>query len=293
VIDLLADPWSDAFMRRALLEVALLGLAGGALGCWVVLNRLSYTSESLAHGLLPGLVAAALAGVPLALGGAAGLLLAAAAIALVGRIEALGRDTAVAVVVTTLLGLGGLLALAPATPAGLSALLFGDPLAVSDGDLALAAGLAVAVGAALAVLHPRLVAVGFDRASAPGLGIRALPVELALLALIALALTVAVQGLGNLLVIAVLVAPAVAARRLTRRLPAMLAASAAIAAIAGVAGLYVSYHAEVAAGAAIAGCLLLAAGLAYALPPAARAARFRSARGSTPRRAAAGGTSAR
>lgn len=267
MIDFLTDPWSDVFMQRALAEIALLGLAGGALGCWVVLSNLSYTAESLAHGLLPGLVGAALAGVPLVLGGAAGLLLAAGAIALVGRIDALGRDTAVAVVVTTLLGLGGLLALSPDTPVGLSGLLFGDPLAVTDGDLALALGLVALVATALALLHPRLTLVGFDRGAARGLGVRALPVELALLALIAVTLTVAVQGLGNLLVVAVLIAPAVAARRLTRRLPAMMAVSAGIAAVAGAAGLMLSYHAGIAAGAAIAGALLAAAATAQVLGP--------------------------
>ena len=276
MIDFLADPWAEEFMRRALLEVALLGLVGGALGCWVVLWNLSYTAESLAHGLLPGLVAAALAGIPLVLGGAAGLLLAAGAIALVGRIEALGRDTAVAVVVTALLGLGSLLALSPDTPVGLSGVLFGDPLAVSDGDLALAAGLVAVVAGGLLLLHPRLTVIGFDRGAARGLGIRALPVELALLALIAITLTVAVQGLGNLLVVAVLIAPAVAARRLTRRLPAMMAASAAIAAVAGAAGLMLSYHAGVAAGAAIAVALLAAAAAAQAIGPAWRLAGKRS-----------------
>lgn len=293
MIDLLADPWADPFMRRALAEVALLGLAGGALGCWVVLARLSFTTEGLAHGLLPGLVLASLTGLPLALGGLAGLLAAAAAIAAVGRMEVLGRDTAVAVVVTGLLGLGGVLALAPSTPAGLGDLMFGDPLTVSDTDLALGAGAAALVVAALVVLHPRLTAVVFDPAAARALGLRAAPVELALLGLVAVTLTVAVQGLGNLLVIALLVAPAVAARSVTRRLPAMMAASAGLAVTAGTAGLYLSYHADVAAGAAIALCLLVTAALAAAWRATAQAARPGTARGSTRRRAAAGGRSAR
>ena len=73
----LTDPWADPVGRRALLEVALLGVTGGALGCWIVFYNLSYSAESLAHALLPGLVVAALTGMPLLLGGAAGLLVAA------------------------------------------------------------------------------------------------------------------------------------------------------------------------------------------------------------------------
>jgi ABC-type Mn2+/Zn2+ transport system permease subunit len=254
----LADPWSQAIMRRAFAEVVLLGLAGGALGCWVVFYNLSYSAESLAHALLPGLVIAALAGLPLLLGGAAGLLLAAAAVALAGAVPTIGRDTAVAVVVTALFGLGALLALSPQTPAGLQGLLFGDPLGVSNTDLALACALVVVVVGALAALHGRLLVVGFDRVNARALGVSALRVDVALLILLALALLVAVQGLGNLLVIAVLVAPASAARRVARRMPAMLAISAAIAVAAGCGGLYLSYYAHTAAGASIAGMLLAA-----------------------------------
>jgi ABC-type Mn2+/Zn2+ transport system permease subunit len=77
---------------------------------------------------------------------------------------------------------------------------------------------------------------------------------------------VAVQGLGNLLVVALLVAPATAARRVTRRLPPMLAASGGIAVVAATVGLYVSYYADVAAGAAIALSLLAAVGLMALIP---------------------------
>jgi ABC-type Mn2+/Zn2+ transport system permease subunit len=256
VLHTLTDPWADPVGRRALLEVALLGVTGGALGCWIVFYNLSYSAESLAHALLPGLVLAALTGIPLLLGGAAGLLVAAIAIAAAGQVPAIGRDTAVAVAVTTLFGAGVLMGLAPSSPPGLQSLLFGDVLGVSNADLGLAAGLAVLVVAALALLHSRLLAVGFDRLSAPGVGVRPLVVDLALLTLVALALLVAVQGLGNLLVVAVFVAPACAARLVARRMGPMMAVSAAVAVVAGIAGLYLSYYAGTAAGASIAAMLV-------------------------------------
>lgn len=252
----LTDPWADPVGRRALLEVALLGVTGGALGCWIVFYNLSYGAESLAHALLPGLVLAALTGLPLLVGGAAGLIVAALAIAAAGQVPAIGRDTGVAVVVTTLFGAGALLALSPSSPPGLRGLLFGDVLGVSDTDLALAGGLAALVVVALRVLHGRLLAVGFDRLSAAGLGVRPLVVDGALLVLVALALLVAVQGLGNLLVVAVLVAPASAARLVARRMAPMMATSALVAVLAGIGGLYLSYYAGTAAGASIAAMLV-------------------------------------
>lgn len=264
LLDWLADPWREALTRRALLEVVLLGAAGGALGCWLLFFNLAYSAESLAHALLPGLVGAALLGLPLLLGGAAGLLVAAVAVAVAGRIDGLDRDTAVAIVVTGLFGLGVLLALSPDTPAGLQGLLFGDVLGVSDGDLALAAGLVVVVSGALWLAHDRLLVVGFDRLSAPGLGVRPLAVDVTLLVLLAGALLVAVQGLGNLLVVAVLMAPASAARLVARRMVWMMLASAAIAVVAGAGGLYLSYYAGTAAGASVAG-MLVAAYVAIAL----------------------------
>lgn len=254
----LGDPWSEPIMRRAFLEIVLLGVAGGALGCWVVFYELSYGAESLAHAMLPGLVVAALTGLPLLLGGAVGIGVAALGVALAGRTPTIGRDTAIAVVVTALFGLGALLALSPDTPAGLQALLFGDVLGVSTTDLALGGALVLGVLAALWVLHGRLLLVAFDRVNARALGVRPLPVDVALLVLLAAAIVVAVQGLGSLLVIAVLIAPAAAARAVTRRMRTMLAAAVAVALVAGVGGLYLSYYADVAAGASVAGMLVAA-----------------------------------
>src|SRR6476661_2377581 len=132
-------------MQRAIAEMTLLGLAGGALGCWVVLYEFSYAAESLAHSIFPGLVIAAVAGIPLLLGAAPAILVAALAIAIVARLPGVGRDVGVAVVVTTMFGLGVLLALSPDSPAGVEALLFGDILGPSDVDLASAATLVAVV----------------------------------------------------------------------------------------------------------------------------------------------------
>ena len=258
MIDWLTDPWSQEVLRRAFLEVVLLGAAGGAIGCWVVLYGLSYGAESLAHGLFPGLVVASLIGAPLLLGGAVGIALAALAVAVIGRLPGLDRDVGVAVVVTTLFGVGVLLALSPETPRAIQGLLFGDILGLTNGDLWLAAALVAVSGAALWVLHGRLLAVGFDRDGALALGVRPWPVDVALLLLIAASIVVAVQGLGNLLVVALLVAPAAAARLVAHRAAPMMGASVAIAIVSGCSGLYVSYHAGTAAGASVAGMLVIA-----------------------------------
>jgi len=267
----LADPWTQGFVQRAFLELALLGIVGSALGCWVLFYELSYGAESLAHSLFPGLVLAALAGIPLVLGAAGGVLVAAVAIAVFGRTPEIGRDTAIAVVITTLFGLGVLLALAPASPPGLNELLFGDLLGVSGTDLAIAAGLSVIVLTSLVLLHRQLLAVGFDRANAAAFGARPVLVDLALLGLLAAAIVIGVQGLGNLLVLAVLVGPAATARVVvTRRLLPMMCLATVIAIACGAGGLYLSYYAETAGGASVAG-ITLAVYLGVRLGAAAQA----------------------
>jgi ABC-type Mn2+/Zn2+ transport system permease subunit len=267
LVHALFHPWTLSFMQRALLELVLVGLVGGVLGCWIVFYELSYSAESLAHSLFPGLVLAALLGFPLVLGGAIGVLAAAAAVALAARVPGIERDTAVAVVITSLFGLGVLLALAPATPPGLENLLFGDLLGVSRADLVTAAALTAGVLAALALLHRRLLAVGFDRTTARALGGRPLLTDLSLLALIAAATLIAVRGLGNLLVVAVLVAPAATARLLTKRFATMMALAAALAIACGIGGLYLSYYGGTAGGASVAAVLVAAYLLARLVRP--------------------------
>jgi ABC-type Mn2+/Zn2+ transport system permease subunit len=252
----LVEPWTAGFMQRAFLELALVGLVGGVLGCWVVLYELSYSAESLAHALFPGLVAAALLGIPLLLGGAVGVLVAAAAVAVFGKTPKIGRDASVGVVVTSLFGLGVMLALSPSSPPGVNELLFGDPLAVTSSDLVITAVLAAVVLVSLLGLHRRLLAVGFDRGSAVAFGARPVFADLALIVLIALAVVGGVQALGNLLVVAIIVGPAATARLLSRRIPPMMATAALVAVAAAVVGLYVSYYAELAAGASVAAAVV-------------------------------------
>jgi ABC-type Mn2+/Zn2+ transport system permease subunit len=239
---------------------------------------LSYGAESLAHGLLPGLVAAALIGAPLLAGALAGAVLTAVLIALAARDRRVGPETATAIAVTGMLGLGVLMALAPATPRQLAELLFGNPLSASNSDVAAAAALALLGGGALVVLQRPLAAVAFDPAAAPSLGLRPTPVRIALVVLLAAAVCIAVQGLGNLLALAALVAPPLAVRRHVTSVGAALGAGAAVGALAGIVGIYASYELDLAAGAAVALALCAAAALG-ALAPSGLRKRPRPERG--------------
>jgi ABC-type Mn2+/Zn2+ transport system permease subunit len=243
---------SSGIMQRAFVETIVLGLACGPLGVWILLLRRSYAAESLSHAMLPGLVIAALAGVPLIFGAAAGVLVAAVLIA------AVRGDVGVAVVVSGLFGLGGILALSPETPPRLGELLFGDLLGVTTSDLLAAAALSAGVLMALAIAYRSLAVSAFE-----GRGGRA---DLALLAVLAITTVAAVQGLGNLLLVALILAPAAAALSLARRLPHVLGLAAILAVVAGVGGLVISYQLEIAAGASIALCAVALSAVALLKP---------------------------
>jgi len=283
IIDFVLDPFRSGIDRRAVIELALIGSLCGSLGFWVLTERLAYGAESLSHGLLPGLVLAALAGAPLLLGAAGGALAAAALIAVAARDARVGADTGTAVAVTGLVGVGALLALAPESPQRLEELLFGDPLGTTGGDLAAAAALLVLGGAALALLHRPLTALAFDAAGAATVGLRPGLIRLALLVLLAVAVALAVQGLGALLALAVIVGPPLAVRGHARTPARAMLAGSAVAVGAAIVGMEVSFHAHSAAGASVALALCAAAALGVALRPWPGAAR-RAARPRSPRR---------
>jgi ABC-type Mn2+/Zn2+ transport system permease subunit len=264
-------PFASGFLQNAMLELALLALIGGTLGCWVVLFGLSYGAESLSHAMFPGLVVATLTGALLVVGGLVGVLVAAIAIALFAATPGLRRDTSIAIVVTTLFGIGALLALSPSSPPGIGSLLFGSILGVSSGDLVLAAALTAGIVVVLGLLHGQLVVVGFDRAHARAFGGRPLLADTALLVLLGLSVVVAAQGIGTLLAPAVLIGPAATARLLTKRMIPMMGVATGLGFGASLVGLYLSYYAGTAAGASVAGAIVAAYVIVAALGAPLRA----------------------
>ncbi len=279
MIDLLTEPLREGITQRALVELLILGVVCGPLGLWVVLYRQSYAAESLAHSMLPGLVVATLISIPLGLGAAAGLAVAAISIAAASRQHAVSPDVAVAVTVTALFGAGTLLALSPEVPVRLGELLFGDPLSVTTTDLLATAALALVTLIALAYGHRTLTLSGFDPQTAHSLGGSNGRAGALLLGLLALTVLIAVQALGNLLVVAIVIAPGAAALRHCRSLVGAAAVAAAVAVAAGVAGIYLSYWANLAAGASIALCAVALFALVMVIPRSRSAGPVRRQRG--------------
>jgi ABC-type Mn2+/Zn2+ transport system permease subunit len=249
----LSDPLSAPFMQRALLAILLLAVAGGLLGAWIVLRRLAFFAHAVGTATFPGLVVAGPWGLapPLAALGAgigfAGLL------ARLTRRGATSADAATGLLLTGALALGAVLASdVYHSGAGVDRLLFGTLLGIGDGDLWLAAAVALAALAATAALARTWLATGFDPAGAPALGIPAQRGDWILLALLAATVVAVLPAVGALLVSTLLVVPAATARLLTGSLRALLATSVLLAAVEGCTGLLLAYHLDLPPGPAIA-----------------------------------------
>jgi manganese/iron transport system permease protein len=239
-------------MQRALAEALLMGVVCGLLGSLVVLRGLTYTGESLSHTLLPGAAVAIAIGVSAVGGALVGGVLAALLLALLVTRTTIGEDTAVSLVFTGTFAAGVILLSTRGSGTELDSLLFGSILGVSPGDVRLGLATSLVVAAVCLGLARGLVATAFDRAFAAATGLHPQLLDVALLVTLAGALTVALRGVGTLLVLALLVAPAAAGRVLARRVWTMLWLAPLLAALAGVVGLELSYHAGAAAGPAIA-----------------------------------------
>ena len=263
------------FMRTALAELALLAVAGGLVGAWIVLRRQAFFAHAAGTATFPGLVAADASGVSPTLAGLA------VALGYAGGVERAGRsgrapgEAATALVLVFALALGVILASDVFDSGGaVDRLLFGTLLGLDAIDLALSGAAAVAALAATLLLGRSWTALAFDPEGAAALGLPAARAELLLLALIAATVVTAIPAVGALLVTAVFVVPAAAARLIAGSVPSLIAWSVALAAAEGVVGLYLALWLDVPPGPAVA----VTGAAAFALLAAASAARARTGR---------------
>jgi ABC-type Mn2+/Zn2+ transport system permease subunit len=247
----LVGPLRYGFMVNGLVAAILVGLTCAVLGVYVVLRRMAFVGDALAHTTLPGLVVAYLRGWNLVVGALIAGLVTAAGIGWLSRRQGLREDTAIGILFTAMFAFGILLMSTARTFRDLSHMLFGNILGVTRTDLWLMAAVAAVVLGTLALVHKELELASFDPAHAEAIGISTDRLRYLLLGLLALTVVVGIQAVGVVLTSALLVTPAAAAALLTDRLPRMMLLAALIAMASGVVGLYASYYFAVASGAAI------------------------------------------
>ena len=246
------DPLQYEFMRRAMIEVVLMGAVTGAIGAFIVLRGLSFIGDALSHAIFPGIVIAFLLGESIFWGALIFGVLTSASIAVVATHQRVKEDSAIGVIFAGTFALGVVLISSSKNfTRDLASFLFGNVLGVTTNDIWLSAIVGAIVIALIVVFYRELLITSFDRVAAQAMGLPVFWLDMLLLVMISLTIVVSLRAVGNILVVAMLVTPAAAARLLTDRLPVMIALSAAIGVVSGVVGLYISYYNDVAAGGTI------------------------------------------
>lgn len=256
------DPFSATFVQRAFIAGVLVALICGVVGTWVVLRGMAFLGEAMGHGMLPGIAVATLLGWPPILGAAVSASAMSLGIGLLQRRRRLSADTSIGLLFVASLALGVIIISGSrsfATDA--TAILFGDILAASTGDLLTLSVVAVLTLAIAALGHRAFVAATVDPRQAQLLGLHPRVAHVLLVGLITLAVVAAYQVVGSLLVVGMLLGPAVAAARWTKRIPTTMALAAVIGAASVAVGLLISWHAGTAAGATIAFVVIASAAI--------------------------------
>ena len=255
-VEWLVDPFLDSVtMQRGLLAGTFAAIACGLVGTWVVLRGMTFLGDALAHGVLPGLALATVIGFSATLGALVSAGVMVAGITLVSRRSRLTEDTAIGLLFVGMLALGVLIVSSSRSFAGeLTGFLFGGITSVSTQDLVIGAVVAAVVLLSVVVGYRAFLTLSFNRSTATLVGLRPGLTHAVLLVLVTFTVVASFKTVGTLLVFALITAPAAAATQLVRRVPWVLVLSVVLAELSVVIGLLVSWHARLAAGAAMATC---------------------------------------
>ncbi|WP_280230000.1 metal ABC transporter permease [Nocardia cyriacigeorgica] len=260
LVDFFVDPLRYEFMVRALATSVIAAVVCAVLSCWLVLIGWSLMGDAVSHAVLPGVVLAYIVGAPFAVGAVIFGFLAVALIGVVRDTSRVKEDAAIGIVFTTLFAFGLVLVSVTPSQTDLNHIIFGNLLGVSRSDLLQIAIIAAIVFAALVLKRRDFTLYAFDPTHAHAIGMSPRLLGAALLGLLALTSVVALQAVGVILVVAMLIIPGATAYLLTDRFGRMLVIAPTVSATCAVVGLYLSYHLDTASG----GMIVVTQGVAFA-----------------------------
>ncbi|MDI6629776.1 metal ABC transporter permease [Rhodococcus sp. IEGM 1370] len=260
-IDFLVDPLEYTFMQRALLVTVTASIVCAVLSCWLVLIGWSLMGDAVSHAVLPGVALSYLFGAPFAIGALLFALIAVGAIGVVRNTTIVKEDAAIGVVFTTLFALGVVLISKFPSQIDLNHILFGNLLGVSQADMVqvfVLGGIALVV---MIVKRRDFTLFAFDRTQARAVGINPTVISAVMLTLLALTTVVALQAVGVILVVAMLITPGASAYLLTHSFGRMLVLAPLISVGCALVGIYASFYLDVSSG----GSVVLTQGLVFVL----------------------------
>jgi len=241
ILDTLLSPFQFTFMVNALVISVVVAVPMALLSCFLVLKGWSLMGDAISHAIFPGVVIAYMAGLPFAVGAFTAGMVCAVTTGFLKDNSRIKQDTVMGVVFAGMFGFGLVLYVEVRSDVHLDHILFGDMLGVSWRDIGEAAAIAALTAGIIGVKWKDFLLHAFDPAQARAVGLRVNLLHYGLLALISLTIVGALQAVGLIMAVAMLIAPGAIAFLLTRQFSAMLVVAVAIAAAGSFLGVYLSF----------------------------------------------------
>ena len=234
-------PFQFPFMQNAFWIVLMVGPPTALLSCFLVLKGWALMGDAISHAVLPGVVLAYVAGIPLAIGAFAAGMFCAVSVGYLKEHSRVKEDTVMGVVFSGMFGLGLVLYTSIQTDVHLDHILFGNILGIGWGDVLETGIIAAIVTAAVALRGRDLLLFIFDAQQAGAIGLRTRVLHYGLLTILSLTIVASLKAVGIILAIALLVAPGAVAFLLTRRFEHMVIAAIIVALGSSLLGVYLSF----------------------------------------------------
>lgn len=251
VIDFINALGKYDFLQSALLTAIMVGIMSGIVGSFIILRGMSLMGDAISHAVLPGVAVAYMFGFNILIGASLFGILAAVLIGFVASRSKIKTDTSIGVIFSAFYALGFILISMAESSTNLHHILFGNILAVSDNDIMTTAIVLGVVILFVVAFYKELLVTSFDETYAKTYGLKVQIIHYALMLVLTLVTVSALQTVGIILVVAMLITPAATAFLWTDKLNWMLILSAILGVISSTVGLYFSYTFNWASGPAI------------------------------------------
>ena len=239
------------FQQNALMTAIVIGVVSGAVGCFIILRSMSLMGDAISHAVLPGVALSFILGINFFIGAIVFGLLASFIITFIKENSVIKGDTAIGITFSSFLALGVILIGLANSSTDLFHILFGNILAVQDSDMWLTFGVSGLVLLFVGLFFKGLLLTSFDPVLAKTMGINVNFYHYLLMGMLTLVSVTAMQSVGTILIVAMLITPAATAYLFTSSLKSMMLLASTLGALTSVLGLFLGYSFNIAAGSSI------------------------------------------
>ena len=239
------------FLQNALITALVIGIVGGAVGCFIILRGMSLMGDAISHAVLPGVAISFILGINFFIGAIVFGLLASTIITYIKSNSIIKSDTAIGITFSSFLALGIILIGIANSSTDLFHILFGNILAVQDLDMWITIAVALLVLTTITIFFRPLLLTSFDPILAKSMGVKVSFYHYLLMVILTLVAVTAMQSVGTILIVALLITPAATAYLYANSLKTMILLSSGFGALASVLGLFIGYSFNIAAGSSI------------------------------------------